>query len=171
MSDETPSLSTGLFKGLTPEDANGILQAGERMSFASSGVRPLNRPVPTGWGLVAHRFHRHFAGGTDQRQIPPSLSTGLFKGLTPEDANGILQAGERMSFASSGVRPLNRPVDRDGVSSLIGSSAGQSGGGSLRTWAGYPASPAQVRRLPPPYPAEEPMSDETHPCRPACSRF
>ena len=35
MSDETPSLSTGLFKGLTPEDANGILQAGERMSFAA----------------------------------------------------------------------------------------------------------------------------------------
>ena len=35
MSDVAPSLSTGLFKGLTPEDANGILEAGERMSFAA----------------------------------------------------------------------------------------------------------------------------------------
>ena len=33
MSDETPPLSTGLFKGLSPEDADSILQAGERLSF------------------------------------------------------------------------------------------------------------------------------------------
>ena len=33
MSDETPTLSTGLFKGLAPEDAEGILQAGARLSF------------------------------------------------------------------------------------------------------------------------------------------
>ena len=33
MSDETPTLSTGLFKGLAPADADGILQAGERLSF------------------------------------------------------------------------------------------------------------------------------------------
>jgi CRP-like cAMP-binding protein len=33
MSDETPTLSTGLFKGLAPEDTNGILEAGERLSF------------------------------------------------------------------------------------------------------------------------------------------
>ena len=35
MSDETPALSTGLFKGLSPADAEGILSAGERLSFAS----------------------------------------------------------------------------------------------------------------------------------------
>jgi CRP-like cAMP-binding protein len=33
MSDETPTLSTGLFKGLAPEDANGIVDAGARLSF------------------------------------------------------------------------------------------------------------------------------------------
>jgi CRP-like cAMP-binding protein len=33
MSDQTPILSTGLFKGLAPEDTEGILQAGERLSF------------------------------------------------------------------------------------------------------------------------------------------
>ena len=33
MSDESPTLATGLFKGLSPGDADGILQAGERMSF------------------------------------------------------------------------------------------------------------------------------------------
>ncbi len=33
MSDPIPSLSTGLFKGLDPHDADGILGAGERMSF------------------------------------------------------------------------------------------------------------------------------------------
>ena len=33
MSDETPTLSTGLFKGLAPVDADGILQAGERLTF------------------------------------------------------------------------------------------------------------------------------------------
>jgi CRP-like cAMP-binding protein len=33
MSDQTPTLSTGLFKGLAPEDTEGILQAGERLSF------------------------------------------------------------------------------------------------------------------------------------------
>jgi CRP-like cAMP-binding protein len=33
MSDPTPTLSTGLFKGLASEDADGILQAGERLSF------------------------------------------------------------------------------------------------------------------------------------------
>ena len=33
MSDDTPTLSTGLFAGLSPEDADGILQAGERLSF------------------------------------------------------------------------------------------------------------------------------------------
>jgi CRP-like cAMP-binding protein len=33
MSDENPTLSTGLFKGLDPDDANSILGAGERLSF------------------------------------------------------------------------------------------------------------------------------------------
>ena len=33
MSDQTPTLSTGVFKGLSPEDADGIMQAGERLSF------------------------------------------------------------------------------------------------------------------------------------------
>jgi CRP-like cAMP-binding protein len=33
MSDETPTLSTGLFSGLSPDDADGILKAGERLSF------------------------------------------------------------------------------------------------------------------------------------------
>ena len=57
MSDETPSLSTGLFKGLTPEDANGILQAGERMSSRVGG-QTLEQAGGAGWGLVAHRFLR-----------------------------------------------------------------------------------------------------------------
>ena len=57
MSDETPSLSTGLFKGLTPEDANGILQAGERMSFASGG--PALGPAGRRDGVLGqHRFLR-----------------------------------------------------------------------------------------------------------------
>jgi CRP-like cAMP-binding protein len=33
MSDEMPTLSTGLFAGLGPDDADGILSAGERLSF------------------------------------------------------------------------------------------------------------------------------------------
>jgi CRP-like cAMP-binding protein len=33
MSDDTPTLSTGLFAGLDANDADGILQAGERLSF------------------------------------------------------------------------------------------------------------------------------------------
>ena len=33
MSDETPTLSTGLFAGLDEADANGILEAGERLTF------------------------------------------------------------------------------------------------------------------------------------------
>jgi CRP-like cAMP-binding protein len=33
MSDDTPTLSTGLFAGLSADDADGILQAGERLSF------------------------------------------------------------------------------------------------------------------------------------------
>jgi CRP-like cAMP-binding protein len=33
MSDPITALSTGLFKGLSPDDADGILGAGERMSF------------------------------------------------------------------------------------------------------------------------------------------
>jgi CRP-like cAMP-binding protein len=33
MSDQTPTLSTGLFAGLDQADADGILQAGERLSF------------------------------------------------------------------------------------------------------------------------------------------
>ena len=67
----------------------------------------------------------------------PSLSTGLFKGLTPEDANGILQAGKRdlLPHPLGGQVLEQAHASRDGVSSLIGSSAGQSGGGSLRTWA------------------------------------
>ena len=39
MSDPTTALSTGLFKGLSPEDADGILGAGERMSF------PAGQPI------------------------------------------------------------------------------------------------------------------------------
>jgi len=35
MSDDTPTLSTGLFAGLDGSDANGILEAGERLSFAA----------------------------------------------------------------------------------------------------------------------------------------
>ena len=35
MSDDTPTLSTGLFAGLDESDANGILEAGERLSFAA----------------------------------------------------------------------------------------------------------------------------------------
>ena len=33
MSDQTPTLSTGLFAGLDQADADGILQAGERLSY------------------------------------------------------------------------------------------------------------------------------------------
>ncbi len=33
MSEQTPSLSTGLFAGLSEHDADGILQAGETQSF------------------------------------------------------------------------------------------------------------------------------------------
>jgi CRP/FNR family cyclic AMP-dependent transcriptional regulator len=33
MSDTTPSLSTGVFAGLSGGDADGILEAGERLSF------------------------------------------------------------------------------------------------------------------------------------------
>jgi CRP-like cAMP-binding protein len=33
MNNEAPTLSTGLFKGLSSEDADGIVGAGERLSF------------------------------------------------------------------------------------------------------------------------------------------
>ena len=33
MSDETPTLSTGLFAGLSPADTDGILAEGERLTF------------------------------------------------------------------------------------------------------------------------------------------
>src|SRR6187200_2961514 len=33
MNNEAPTLSTGLFKGLSTEDADGIVGAGERLSF------------------------------------------------------------------------------------------------------------------------------------------
>src|SRR3954465_11882883 len=35
MSEPTPTLTTGLFKGLSPEDADQILGAGERSSYAA----------------------------------------------------------------------------------------------------------------------------------------
>src|SRR3954466_14205000 len=36
MSDPTPTLTTGLFKALSPEDADQILGAGERSSYAAA---------------------------------------------------------------------------------------------------------------------------------------
>jgi len=38
MSDPTPTLTTGLFKGLSPEDADQILSAGERGSYAAGSA-------------------------------------------------------------------------------------------------------------------------------------
>src|SRR4249919_984258 len=38
MSDPTPTLTTGLFKGLSPEDADQILGAGERGSYPAGSA-------------------------------------------------------------------------------------------------------------------------------------
>ena len=45
MSDPTPTLTTGLFKGLSPEDADQILGAGERSSHAA-GTAIFNQGDP-----------------------------------------------------------------------------------------------------------------------------
>ena len=108
MSDETPSLSTGLFKGLTPEDAKDIRSPACRMPFASSGVRPLNRPVDRDGVSVTIGSSAGQSGGGADGEGPPPLSTGLFKGLTPEDAKDIRSPACRMPFASSGCGPLEQ---------------------------------------------------------------
>ena len=59
MSDEgTPSLSTGLFKGLTPEDSEGHPLARLQDAIRVLGGQTLEQAGRQGWGVVAHRFLR-----------------------------------------------------------------------------------------------------------------
>jgi CRP-like cAMP-binding protein len=95
MSDDTPTLSTGLFAGLSADDADGILQAGERLSFpAGTTIFETGDRVDVGG-----RFHVLKAGAFfgEMALLAPGPRMATIKAQSDVEAIKI-GAGEFQSF-------------------------------------------------------------------------
>jgi CRP-like cAMP-binding protein len=87
MSDDTPTLSTGLFAGLGEGDADGILQAGERLSY----------PAGTAIFELGDRGDAMFVIASGEARVDVG---GRFHVLKPGDFFGemaLLAPGPRMA--------------------------------------------------------------------------